>query len=97
MTARVSQAIQVAGGSILDSRFFSNLTVFISGEVGGAGIAALRDALIATGLSISTRSLESLERQILTTADQSLIPFHLVVTFIHTEPDLRITVPAVPG
>ncbi len=97
MTARMSQAIQGAGVSILDSRSFSNLTLFIGGEVRTAGVAALRDALLATGLSLSVRSLALLDQYPAMPAEQRVIPFHLVVTFIHNDPDLRIPVPAVPG
>ena len=95
--ARVPRQFRRRAAASPGSRFFSNLTLFIGGEVGGTGVAALRDALIATGLNISARSLESLEPYTTTTAVQPVIPFHLVVTFIHTEPDLRIIVPAVPG
>jgi hypothetical protein len=96
MIARVSQAMQEAGASILDSRFFSNITLFISAEVGIARVLSLRDALVATELNVSAGSLTLLDRHI-NAPEPGIIPFHLVVTFIHTEPDLRITVPAVPG
>ena len=97
MTARVSQAIQSAGGSILDSRFFSNLTLFIRGEVGFTGVGVLREALLATSLNFAPGSILAFDAQIEQRAESALIPFYLVVTFIHSEPDLRITVPAVPG
>lgn len=51
MIARVSQAIQGAGADILDSRFYSNLTLFISAEISAAGLSSLREALIATELT----------------------------------------------
>jgi len=101
MIARVSQAIRQAGGSIIDSRFFSNLTLFISAEISAAGLSALRDTLLATQLNFATQSLASLDRQIercaASVTENPAVSFHLVVTFIHSEPDLRITVPAVPG
>lgn len=96
MIARVSQAIREAGGSIIDFRFFSNLMLFISAEVGVNDIATLRERLISTGLSLDTRSTFP-EEPAPEAPRRECIPFHLVVTFIHDEPDLRITVPAIPG
>ena len=96
MIARVSQAIREAGGSIIDFRFFSNLLLFISAEVGVNDIGTLREKLIACGLNLDTRSTFQ-EETVPEAPRQESVPFHLVVTFIHDEPDLRITVPAIPG
>jgi hypothetical protein len=101
MIARVSQAMQEAVADIIDFRFFSNITLFISAEVGSTRVSSLRNALIDTGLKVADRSLASLDQYIneafASEVGPGIVPFHLVVTFIHTEPDLRITVPAVPG
>lgn len=100
MIARISQAIQAAGGSMIDSRFFSNLALFISAEVESTRLAVLRGELIATELNFAAGSVASLDRhieQLASTPDPQSVPFHLVVTFIHSETGLRIPVPAVPG
>jgi len=96
MISRVSQAIREAGGSIIDFRLFSNLMLFISAEVGVNGIATLREKLISCGLSLDTRN-KFPEEPAPEVPPQESVPFHLVVTFIHDEPDLRIAVPAIPG
>lgn len=96
MIARVSQAIREAGGSILDFRFFSNLMLFISAEVDANAVPTLREKLISTGLNLDTRSMFP-EEPAAEAPRRESVPFHLVVTFIHDEPDLRIAVPAIPG
>lgn len=98
MIAHVSQAIREAGGSVIDARFFSNFALFISAEVEAANLAALRDALVGTELNFASKSLAALDRLVQTSATQQpVVPIHLVGTFIHSEPDLHIPVPAVPG
>ncbi len=97
MIARIARAIQASGGSIIDSRFFSNLALFISAEISASKLAHLHEALAATELNLSAASLVSLDSCSTPGTDQPAVPFHLVVTFIHSEPDLRIAVPAVPG
>jgi hypothetical protein len=95
MIARVSRAIQDAGADILDSRFYSNLSMFVAGEIAWSKIGMLSDLLAGTGLRLNERSIEAMQQP--NAGQDRLVAFHLVVVFVHDEPDLRIAVPAVPG
>ena len=101
MIGRVKQAITSCGGSILDFRQFSNVSVCLTFEIAAARLDRLRDALAQTGLRLSRESLDSLAEGCEAArgagggAGESACT--LSVTFVHDEPDLRIEVPAVPG
>ena len=102
MTGRVKRAITSCGGSILDFRQFSNVSVCLTFEIAASRLGGLRDALAQTGLRLSRESLDALaggreaaRRDDVSGADETACT--LAVTFVHEEPDLRIEVPAVPG
>src|ERR1700749_1805459 len=101
MVARISDAIQSAGGCILDFRFFSNLALFIDAEVATARVGALITALVQTELRLDSRSVAIAKEFAVVDAGveerREMSPVHLFVTFIHNDPDLRIPVPAIPG
>ena len=102
MTGRVERAIASSGGSILDFRQFSNVSVCVTFEIAAARLEGLRDALARAGLRMSPESLDSLARACEAarrgeTGGADGLACTLAVTFFHDEPDLRIAVPAVPG
>lgn len=96
MIARVSEAIQTAGGCILSAQPFSNLAIFIHLEVSGTRLPMLVSTLSGTGLQMDSRSVADI-RGMTSFPDESDQTVNLCITFIHDEPDLRITVPSVPG
>lgn len=97
MIARVSEALQSVGASVLDSRFFSNVALFIEAEVPAARLPAVIDALAETQLQLDSRSVGAIRTLPRSAQMADLCLIHLSVTFIHNDPDLRITVPAIPG
>lgn len=92
--ARISQAITSAGGFILDFRFFSNVALFIEAEASAATIHSLLAALADTGLQMDLRSAQSFFRE---PREGDMRTIHPQVTFVHSDPDLRIPVPPIPG
>jgi hypothetical protein len=95
--AAVSQAILGAGGFIMDSRFFSNLAVFIAFEIESDKLARLWNALTALPVNFSALPDGLVTESASTVAVGTEINGHLSIRFVHQEPDLRISVPAVPG
>lgn len=98
MITRIERAISHSGGWMLDHRFFSNVAVSLSFEIGAEKIGAMREALEATGLKLTPRSREELARRatVLTPPVEQITGF-LHVTFLHNEPDLKQEIPAIPG
>lgn len=86
-------------GSVLDSHPFSNLALAVHFEISPGNLAKLRPALLALPLSLSDASLEALA------AVEALppgelppdLPGSLNITFVHSDPDYRMPIPAVPG
>lgn len=99
--AKLSAAIQAAGGFILDYQFFSNKLLSISFEVCPSQMVGLRNTMVAAGFCFMPKSMEALDRYC--TAPETVgrpsenCVCHLAVTFFHNDPDIRMTVPAVPG
>jgi hypothetical protein len=86
-------------GWIVDFRQFSNMALAVQFEMPPASAAGLRRALEPLPLTLSAATAEALAR--LESAPPSTlpdpVPGSVSVTFVHSEPDLRIPVPAVPG
>lgn len=88
-----------AVGWILDFRQFSNMALAVQFEVPPEGAARLRAALEGLPISLDAASGEALARLERTPAGDlpDTVPGSVNVVFVHSEPDLRIPVPAVPG
>jgi hypothetical protein len=101
MIARISQALNSAGASILDFRFFSNLALFIEAEASTARLHIVFDALAKTELQLDSRSTAKMEELSAASfggaSEGDVHTIRLFVTFVHSDPDLRIPVPAIPG
>jgi hypothetical protein len=86
-------------GWILDFKQFSNLALSVRFEMPRDNVTKVRAAMAALPLRLADHSLEALA--VLEGAAASElpdpVPAGIHVTFIHSEPDLRIPVPAVPG
>ena len=90
---QVHAALTGAGAWVTDYRQFSNSSACISFEVAGARISEIERGLSGIGLAISERSLEQLRRL----WPEAVLSGSVQITFFHSEGDLRVTVPAVPG
>ena len=102
MIPLVREALLQSGADILDSHFFSNISLCLNFELSAERIEQLQTALADINLQLSTESLERLANFHTPPkpdhAETSIpVPGTLQITFIHNEPDLRIEVPAVPG
>lgn len=100
MIPLVRDAILKTGGDILDAHFFSNISLCVNFELSAQRIEQLQTALADIHLQLSTESLELLAA-FGTPAkrydQETSVPGTLQITFIHSEPDLRIEVPPIPG
>jgi hypothetical protein len=103
MTSRAERAINGSGGWILDFKQFSNISICINFEISVKNIERLHLALKATGLRLSLQSDEALsshgglQNQTAARLKQADLAATLQITFIHSEPDLRREIPAIPG
>lgn len=93
----IQQAIEQSGGWILDFRQFSNQAAVIFFEIEGALAPDLNQALLKTGVRWNEKSLEDLKRLNQPFPPNSEIKGSIHLTLIHTEPDLRIGIPPIPG
>jgi hypothetical protein len=86
-------------GWILDFRQFSNSALSVQFEVPAREAPALRSALAELPVVLSRESAEELAALEEASAAElpDPVPASLHLTFVHSEPDLRIPVPAVPG
>ncbi len=103
MISRVKEAIQQGGGDILDFHMFSNTAICINFEVSLENIEKLRSSLMATGLRLNPESRDLLAgccnqlAKVEESAKATEVSGALNITFIHSDPDLRIEVPPIPG
>jgi len=95
----VRSAITDGGGWILDVKLFSNISICFNFEIPPTRLEQLREMLVNTGLRLSDDSIQSLSNsspRISGPSDENTAG-SLQITFIHSEPDLRIQVPPIPG
>ena len=81
-------------GVVEDARQHSNKEVAIRLSLAPGGMPALRTALAELPLRLSSASAAELAKS---PPKEEAATVWLVITFVHDEPDLRITAPAVPG
>jgi hypothetical protein len=86
-------------GWILDHHQFSNMALNVAFEIPSSSIRKLRVALVGLPIHLSGQSLEAITalEDASASALPDLIAGSIHVSFIHSEPDLRVPVPAVPG
>jgi hypothetical protein len=92
VTSRLLDAVGRAG-VVEDARQHSNKEISIRFSVAAGGAPALQEALAGLPLRLSDASASELGA---VPAGEEASGW-LVVTFVHDEPDLRVTAPAVPG
>ncbi len=97
MTAAVSGAITGAGGWIIDHALFSNVAACIRFAVPARGLAGFRDRILAAGFALDAESLDAIGAAVPADPVDTELTVALNLTFVHDEPDLRRTVPAIPG
>ncbi len=95
VTSAVSIAVGEVGGCILDYKQFSNLAICFTMELPPAGFAKLRMKLADLKVILEPPTKEEIAWGG-KPADLE-VSSSLRITFLHQEPDLRITIPAVPG
>lgn len=92
----VSAAVQASGGWIDDVNFFSNILVVIHFSLPSGGSAVFLQAIAAAGLHIDEAAASALVRAE-ALIDNNPMSGALRITFVHDDPDMRRTVPMVPG
>jgi hypothetical protein len=91
-TQRVADALAAAGGWILDSHFFSGVVLNLFFEVDSSNIARLESELERCGQLVTTK-----QERLPVEGASGLVQGTLRVCFVDGDPDLRRTVPSVPG
>lgn len=94
-TDAIRQLIAEAGGWIEDFVLFSNISLMIRCAISAEAAAAFGNALLDIGLKIDTSELAALTQPESNGKDEKACTLN--ITFFHNEPDLRRTVPSVPG
>jgi hypothetical protein len=90
-----NSAISSAGGWLMSHTLFSNIAATLRCELPANGLLTLRDALMSAQIKLDQESLDSIASK--TSDATSDIAVIVSITFLHSEPDLRQEVPAVPG
>lgn len=97
MVHLVQQAIQQSGGWVVDFRQFSNQACVIFFETEGRNAVALELECLKTPVCWTEESLAEMKTLSAHPVPDSEVRGSIHLTFVHTEPDVRIDVPAVPG
>jgi len=92
--AAARDALLRRGAFITDYREFSNVSVCIHFECEGADLRSIAKALAGARFGLSAESVEALWASI---PEERQVKGMLQLTFVHGEPDLKQTIPAVPG
>jgi hypothetical protein len=97
VTAAASDGVCEAGGYVLDYNQFSNLAVCFTIELPPDGFAKLRRRLTEIGVVLETPTEEEVAASTVNSDASAIVPGSLRLDFRHSEPDLRIPIPSVPG
>jgi hypothetical protein len=86
-------------GWVLDHQQFSNLALTVTFEIALENVPRIRAGLNALPLELSDESLEAMAalEGASATALPDPVPGSIHLAFVHSDPDLRVRVPAVPG
>lgn len=94
----VNDAVLTSGGWVEGHTLLSNIATVFRLEISAEGLEAFLARLPGIGIRLDEDSLEAARKVAGLSGDRSVErPVSLNLTFIHDEPDLRRTVPAVPG
>ncbi len=93
----VKDAIRAGGGDILDFRFFSNISICLNFELPAGRLNSLYENLLALDLQFYESSLKVMQQEVTPPDPARDVIATLQITFIHSEPDLRIPVLPIPG
>jgi hypothetical protein len=91
-----SAAVRAADGWIDDVNFFSNILVVIQFSLPSSKCNVFLQAIAAAGLHIEEAAASALVQAEASIEDNS-VSGALRITFVNDEPDIRRTVPMVPG
>lgn len=97
MTQRVDDALAASGAWIVNFAMFSNKATAIAFAIPGDQVPTLGSRLNETGLRLDGESLEAIAGWPADALAGVEIRGSLHLTFIHVEPDLRRTIPVIPG
>ena len=100
ITASVRDAVQQAGGWIIDARQSSNLSICLLFEAEVQHLAGLDALLMSLPLHFygdCAKELGELASRACDGAVGGEVMCTLQITFLHNDPDLPIPTPAVPG
>lgn len=89
-------AVQAAGGWIEDVNFFSNISVVVTFSLPKGTTGDFLKALAAAGLRVGDAAGASLAQADLQPGSDA-VGGSLHITFVHDDPDMRRTIPVVPG
>lgn len=93
LIGQVTEQLGKVGGWVEDVYFFSNIAANLKCRVPGPALPILATSLAGLAINFG-HDLDLLVEAIATTDEQ---PVAIQLTFAHDEPDLRRTIPAVPG
>jgi hypothetical protein len=99
---QVREAITNCGGYILDHQMFSNISICLQFELPRQMIGQLSSFLSEFNLRLSEQSKVQLSthtdpQNALNPSTIETVAGSMQITFIHNEPDWRITIPPIPG
>ena len=94
VTARVIEAVQGAGGWIVNHQAYSNLALCINFEIERGRVRDLARRLEGTGLEILEESQVAMAQASKGNASDN-VPGTLQASFVHEEPDVKVYPP--PG
>lgn len=98
-TNLVHDAIRSAGACVTDFHKYSNFSVCLNVEIEAQELPGMYDAVLLPGLRIAPERnvfLGPYDEILKADPGKSLIGT-VAIAFLHTEPDLKIETPAVPG
>jgi transcriptional regulator len=96
----VVNCISKCSGWVLNHTMFSNTSICINFEIKASGVSKLLKQLNKNGLNLNKESIElreSFPENLEESYRNKIIMGTVNITFIHNDPDLKITVPSVPG
>lgn len=94
--AEINDAVMASGGWVVNHTLFSNIATVFQLALPPARLAAFADKVNALGVHIDAESWTKIADAAPAGSGEEII-VSLTVTFVHDEPDLKRTVPMVPG
>ena len=92
----INSEVLSAGGWIISHTLFSNIAATFRFEIPANNLASMQRRLEDQAIRMDTDSQKCIERLDPAAGKEDIVAI-LNITFIHDEPDLRHTIPAIPG